>query len=90
MYKAFALTGRLTDCRNYPGRCPGLGASALSGRVELSAPARRPGGFEILSPARRPGGFEILPPLGVPADLKSAVKKVRPIKTGGFEIPQHR
>ena len=27
------------------------------------------------------------PPLGVPADLKSAVKKVRPIKTGGFVIP---
>jgi len=22
--------------RNYPGRCPGLGASALSGRVELT------------------------------------------------------
>ena len=29
-------------------------------------------------------------PLGVPADLKSAVKKVRPIKTGGFVIPQQR
>ena len=57
--KAFALTGRQVCVRNYPGRCPGLGASALSGRVELSAPARRPGGFEILSPARRPGGFEI-------------------------------
>ena len=28
-------------------------------------------------------------PPGVPADLKSAVKKVRPIKTGGFVIPQH-
>ena len=28
-------------------------------------------------------------PLGVPADLKSAVKKVRPIKTGGFIIPLH-
>ena len=26
-------------------------------------------------------------PLGVPADLQSAVKKVRPIKTGGFVIP---
>ena len=31
--KAFALTGRLVYVRNYPGRCPGLGASALSGRV---------------------------------------------------------
>ena len=29
-------------------------------------------------------------PLGVPADLKSAVKKVRPIKTGGFVIPQQK
>ena len=31
--KAFALTGRQVCARNYPGRCPGLGASALSGRV---------------------------------------------------------
>ncbi len=31
--KAFALTGRLADCCLYPGRCPGLRASALSGRV---------------------------------------------------------
>ena len=29
-------------------------------------------------------------PSGVPADLKSAVKKVRPIKTGGFIIPQQK
>ena len=28
--KAFALTGRQVCARNYPGRCPGLGASALS------------------------------------------------------------
>ena len=28
---------RATVCvRNYPGRCPGLGASALSGRVETT------------------------------------------------------
>ena len=33
-FKAFALTGRQVCVRNYPGRCPGLGASALSGRVE--------------------------------------------------------
>ena len=32
-FKAFALTGRHVCVRNYPGRCPGLGASALSGRV---------------------------------------------------------
>ena len=29
-FKAFALTGRQVCVRNYPGRCPGLGASALS------------------------------------------------------------
>ena len=33
IFKAFALTGRLADCHYYPGRCPGLGASALSGRA---------------------------------------------------------
>lgn len=26
-------------------------------------------------------------PLGVPTDLQSVVKNVRPLKTGGFEIP---
>ena len=31
--KAFALTGRKASAHNNPGRCPGLGASALSGRV---------------------------------------------------------
>jgi hypothetical protein len=35
-FKAFALTGRQVYVRNYPGRCPGLRASALSGRVELT------------------------------------------------------
>ena len=34
--KAFALTGRQICVRNNPGRCPGLGASALSGRVGLT------------------------------------------------------
>jgi len=29
--KAFALTGRQACVLDYPGRCPGLGASALSG-----------------------------------------------------------
>ena len=32
-FKAFVLTGRQVCGHNYPGRCPGLGASALSGRV---------------------------------------------------------
>ena len=33
-FKAFALTGRqVCDTKNNPGRCPGLGASALSGRA---------------------------------------------------------
>ena len=31
--KAFALLGRQVCVRNYPGRCSGLGASALSGRA---------------------------------------------------------
>ena len=34
VFKAFALTGRQVCVHNYPGRCPGLVASALSGRVE--------------------------------------------------------
>ena len=32
----------------------------------------------------------MLYPLGVPADLKSAVKNVRPIKPQGFVIPQQQ
>ena len=39
-FKAFALTGRQVCVHNNPGRCPGLGASALSGRVEPSCTAR--------------------------------------------------
>ena len=34
--KAFALTGRQVYVHKYPGRCPGLGASALSGRMEFT------------------------------------------------------
>ena len=34
--------------------------------------------------------YKSVNPLGVPADLQSAVKKVRPIKTGGFLIPQQK
>ena len=36
IFKAFALTGRRAKCCLYPGCCPGLGASALTGRVEHS------------------------------------------------------
>ena len=36
-FKAFALTGRQVCVRNNPGRCPGLGASALSGRAASGA-----------------------------------------------------
>jgi hypothetical protein len=32
-FEAFALTGRQVCKHIYPGRCPGLGASALSGRI---------------------------------------------------------
>ena len=32
---AFALSGRLSIYTLYPGRCPGLGASALSGRAGI-------------------------------------------------------
>ena len=35
-FKAFALTGRQICVQNNPGRCPGLGATALLGRVELT------------------------------------------------------
>ena len=34
-FKAFAPSGRQVFVRDNPGRCPGLGASALSGRVGL-------------------------------------------------------
>ncbi|RGW41520.1 hypothetical protein DWV76_12415, partial [Segatella copri] len=35
-FKAFALTERQVCVHNTPGRCPGLGAAALSGREELT------------------------------------------------------
>ena len=34
--EAFALTGRQPCAHDNPGRCPGLGASAPSGRVGVS------------------------------------------------------
>ena len=36
-FKAFALTGRQVCVRNYPGRGPGLRASAPSGRAAYMA-----------------------------------------------------
>ena len=33
IFKAFALSGRMADCWFTQGDCPGLGASAPSGRV---------------------------------------------------------
>ena len=35
-YKAFAPTGRQACGHEYPGRCPGLGASAPSGREGIA------------------------------------------------------
>ena len=35
IFKAFALTGRKVDCWFTQGECPGLGASAPSGRVGM-------------------------------------------------------
>nr|DAU42130.1 MAG TPA: hypothetical protein [Caudoviricetes sp.] len=50
-FKAFALTGRQVCEHDYPGRCPGLRASAPSGRaacvhcpgLRASAPSGRVG-----------------------------------------------
>ena len=41
VFKAFALTGRQVCVCNNPGRCPGLGASALSGRIGCDFPFGR-------------------------------------------------
>ena len=41
--KAFALSGRQVYIHKYPGRCPGLGASALSGRVDANTTWNMPG-----------------------------------------------
>ena len=62
-FKAFALTGRQVCDRKNPGRCPGLGASALSGRVgqnlrnpEIRKSARRSGDTQVVQSAT-PDGF---------------------------------
>ena len=59
-FKAFALTGRQVCVRNNPGRCPGLGASALTGRVE---PACETSVQKKNPPSRlrkQDGGFSII------------------------------
>ena len=59
-FEAFALTGRQVCKHIYPGRCPGLGASALSGRIGCDMP-HLPRSF---CPCR-PDGFEIRPPADI-------------------------
>ena len=53
-FEAFALTGRQVCKHIYPGRCPGLGASALAVPTDLKS-AHQP----FHTPVRRPDGFEI-------------------------------
>ena len=36
-FKAFALTGRFFITNTYPGRCPGLGGAALTGRMAITS-----------------------------------------------------
>jgi hypothetical protein len=36
VFESFCLTGRQVCVHKHPGRCPGLGASALSGRAGLT------------------------------------------------------
>ena len=51
-FEAFALTGRQVCKHIYPGRCPGLGASALSGRIGCNnfQTKKSPHKFRHLSP----------------------------------------
>ena len=55
-FKAFALSGRRGAVAIYPGRCPGLGAIALSGRLAL---------IPVVSWALGVGLLLLLPPLVV-------------------------
>ena len=48
VFKAFAITGRFADYQHYPGRCPGLGASALSGREGQTLVPSAPSGREAV------------------------------------------
>jgi hypothetical protein len=48
IFKAFALTGRKADCWFTQGECPGLGASAPSGRVGANLRQFRSSPFTLL------------------------------------------
>ena len=48
VFKAFALTGRFDDYQHYPGRCPGLGASAPLKREEQTLVPSAPSGREAV------------------------------------------
>lgn len=48
IFKAFALTGRKVDCWFTQGECPGLGASAPSGRVGANLRQFRSSPFTLL------------------------------------------
>ena len=62
VFKAFALTGRFDYYQHYPGRCPGLGADAPSGRegqiLVPSAPSGREG--QTLVPSAHSGREAVL------------------------------
>ena len=48
IFKAFALAGRKVDCWFTQGDCPGLGASAHSGRVGANLRQFRSSPFTLL------------------------------------------
>ena len=49
IFKAFALTGRKVDCWFTQGDCPGLGASAPSGRVGANLRQFRTSPFTLIA-----------------------------------------
>ena len=75
------------DCKS--GGTPG-GLAFLNKKTKKRAKASQNNAFALLLYILYKIYSKPATPLGVPADLKSAVKKVRPIKTGGFVIPQQR
>ena len=65
-FKAFALSGRRGAVAIYPGRCPGLGAIALSGRLALiPVVSGRLALIPVVSWALGVGLLLLLPPLVV-------------------------
>ena len=58
-FKAFALTGRQVCAHNNPGRCPGLGASALSGRVGHTGRVELTGCVELTGRVGHTGRVEL-------------------------------